>query len=274
MPTAPAIFEVMKNAIQSEGPELQKQFKGIVEFNVKDVGFWTLDLKSSNPFLKQGQSESKADVIISVSDSDFLSLVQGRLNPQQAFMKGKLKIKGNMGLAMKFNTILNVTRKSMEAKYGTIDSLLQSGTAQQQEQKQEQQKQQQPNTNQSDPSNAQSESKMNISDPIFQMIDQGIKEQGAKLVQKVQGVFQFKLKGTPGVEWNVDLKNGNGQITRGVRPADVTLEMFEEDFVAIATEKLNPRKAFMNGKIKITGKMPLALKMNIIFTTLRPKSRL
>ena len=36
-------------------------------------------------------------------DADFMDLVSGKLKGQDAFMKGKMKIKGNMAKAMKFN---------------------------------------------------------------------------------------------------------------------------------------------------------------------------
>ena len=35
-------------------------------------------------------------------DEDIIAMSQGKLNPQVAFMQGKMKIKGNMAKAMKF----------------------------------------------------------------------------------------------------------------------------------------------------------------------------
>ena len=35
-------------------------------------------------------------------DDDLIAIAQGSLNPQMAFMQGKMKIKGNMAAAMKF----------------------------------------------------------------------------------------------------------------------------------------------------------------------------
>jgi len=277
MSTASAIFGVMENLISSEGAELQKKFRGIVEFNIKQIGTWTLDLKSPELSLKKGKSEVKPDISITLANDDFLSLVAGRLNPQQAFMKGKLQVKGNMGLAMKFNTILTATRKKLEAKYGSIDSLLQSGGQHTQQSRQPQQsKEPEPSQQPSDTTESKTPRAAtgNISDPIFQMIQQTLTEQGPQLVQRVNGSFQFKLSGSPGVQWNLNLKSGSGELTRGVKPADVTIEMSEQDFIAASQGKLNTQSAFMKGQIKIKGKMPLAMKLNTIFAATRPKSRL
>ena len=37
--------------------------------------------------------------------------MESKLTAQQAFMKGKLKIKGNMGLAMKLTSVIGATQK-------------------------------------------------------------------------------------------------------------------------------------------------------------------
>ena len=48
----------------------------------------------------QGQGD---DVTFIMLDADFMDLVNGKLKSQDAFMQGKMKIKGNMAKAMKFN---------------------------------------------------------------------------------------------------------------------------------------------------------------------------
>ena len=102
-----------------EGAKLAKKFKGIVKFDVNGRN-WVLDMKSSNPRVVEGDESAagikKADLVIRVSDEDFQALASGSLNPQQAFMKGKLKLKGNMGLAMKFNTVLKATKSRFQSR--------------------------------------------------------------------------------------------------------------------------------------------------------------
>jgi 3-hydroxyacyl-CoA dehydrogenase/3a,7a,12a-trihydroxy-5b-cholest-24-enoyl-CoA hydratase len=48
-----------------------------------------------------------------VSEANMIAMITKKLNPQQAFMKGKLKIKGKMPLAMKLTTVLAATAKKL-----------------------------------------------------------------------------------------------------------------------------------------------------------------
>ena len=49
--------------------------------------------------------DNDADVTLILSMENFEALVDGSLNPQMAFMMGKLKIEGDMGLALKLADI-------------------------------------------------------------------------------------------------------------------------------------------------------------------------
>lgn len=46
------------------------------------------------------------NITISMAAADMVDMVTGKLDPTMAFMSGKIKIKGDMGLAMKLQTIL------------------------------------------------------------------------------------------------------------------------------------------------------------------------
>lgn len=49
--------------------------------------------------------DAEADCTIKISVENFESLAKGDLDPTTAFMMGKLKIEGNMGIAMKLQSV-------------------------------------------------------------------------------------------------------------------------------------------------------------------------
>ena len=50
--------------------------------------------------------DEPADVTITVSLSDYLDILSGAQNAQMAFMAGKLKLEGDMGIAMRFAQLM------------------------------------------------------------------------------------------------------------------------------------------------------------------------
>ncbi|MEM1215214.1 MAG: SCP2 sterol-binding domain-containing protein [Bacteroidota bacterium] len=52
------------------------------------------------------ESNEEADCTIYVTPENFMALVKGDLNPMMAVMSGKVKIKGDMGVAMKLQSLI------------------------------------------------------------------------------------------------------------------------------------------------------------------------
>ena len=66
---------------------------------------WTIDLTKDADFICKGGNEG-AKCTVSIKIEDLSDIVEKKVNPQMAFMTGKLKVKGDMGLALKLGTIL------------------------------------------------------------------------------------------------------------------------------------------------------------------------
>lgn len=105
---------------------------------------------------------------------------------------------------------------------------------------------------------------------IFTAIQANI---SSELVTKTGAIFQFNVKGDEASTWYVDLKNGKGSAGKGEpgQPADATLTMDSKNFFAMFTGKLKPAAAFMTGKLKITGNLQKAMKLEGLMNSLKSK---
>jgi putative sterol carrier protein len=74
-------------------------------FEIDGVGEWKVDVQDGNLTVTEGSAD--ADATISASEENFEKMVAGELNPTTAYMSGKLKIKGDMGAAMKLQKLFS-----------------------------------------------------------------------------------------------------------------------------------------------------------------------
>jgi putative sterol carrier protein len=88
-------------------PETSDQVNSTYEFNITgdNGGVWTVDL-TKKPGVVTAGSAGNAKCIVTCASENFMNIVTGKMNPQMAFMSGKLKIKGDMGLAMKLQKVI------------------------------------------------------------------------------------------------------------------------------------------------------------------------
>jgi putative sterol carrier protein len=105
--TSPQIQEIvtqMGNAIGANSG-----LGGTLKFDFGGDGSVLIDGKSEPNTVTDGEGKS-ADCTISVSMDTFEKMVKGELDGTSAFMQGKLRVAGDMGLAMKLGPILQKAR--------------------------------------------------------------------------------------------------------------------------------------------------------------------
>ena len=74
-------------------------------FDIEGVGQWRVDVNDGAVKVTEGGGGDDADVTISASEETFEKIVVGEQNPTSAYMTGKLKVKGDMGAAMKLQKL-------------------------------------------------------------------------------------------------------------------------------------------------------------------------
>lgn len=124
----PAFGGGNKTAMASSGPaktfkiiqsllneELVKSINGVFQFNLSgaDAGVWYIDMKNGSGSLGQGEAPDGAGCTMTLDSEDFIKMFAGELKPTSAFMTGKLKIQGDMGLAMKLEKLMGQMRAKL-----------------------------------------------------------------------------------------------------------------------------------------------------------------
>src|SRR6185436_1206744 len=86
---------------KTKNPDAVKKVNAVYRFDLSgpNGGVWILDMKEGSAGVRQ--ADEAGQCTIAMSDNDFVDMLTGKLNAQFAFMSGKLKVKGDMGLAMK-----------------------------------------------------------------------------------------------------------------------------------------------------------------------------
>jgi len=104
------VFAEMKNRLDAK-PEVGAKIGAVYQWNItldkKPAASWTVDLKSKPGEIYLGEPHGKkADCMLTLDDADMVALATGKLNAQKAYMQGKIKIKGNIMLTQKLQSLL------------------------------------------------------------------------------------------------------------------------------------------------------------------------
>jgi 3-hydroxyacyl-CoA dehydrogenase/3a,7a,12a-trihydroxy-5b-cholest-24-enoyl-CoA hydratase len=95
---------------------------------------------------------------------------------------------------------------------------------------------------------------------VFAVIEEYLK-MNPDLAPKVGVVYQWKIGDK---RWLLDLKTGGGSVKEGEGAGECTLELAEEDFLAMTQGKADAMKLFTTGKLKISGNVMASQKLQFL----------
>lgn len=110
MPTVTELFEMMPQAFK---PEAAPGVNAVVQFILSgdQAADYYATIADGTCKVDEGKHESPKATLI-MDGSDYLDMLSGNLNPQTAFMQGKLKLSGDMGLLMRFQSFFDMSGQS------------------------------------------------------------------------------------------------------------------------------------------------------------------
>ncbi|WP_242392855.1 SCP2 sterol-binding domain-containing protein [Anaeromyxobacter oryzisoli] len=103
------VFERILPARLQARPDVVAKINAVYRFDIGGAagGSWSLDCTAPGGRIAAGPIEdADAGCVVAATDHDFVDIVNGKLNAQMAFMSGKLRIQGDIGLALKLQQIL------------------------------------------------------------------------------------------------------------------------------------------------------------------------
>ncbi|HSW11516.1 MAG TPA: SDR family NAD(P)-dependent oxidoreductase [Solimonas sp.] len=236
-PTSADIFAAIgKHLAATKG--LGDQVKTVFQFNLKSPdASWYLDMKSGDGTVNQGTAAA-ADVTLELSEEDFVAMSTGKADPNKLYFGGKMKVGGNVMASQKLGFLQKLDPKLLEevlkSRAGAAPAAPAAAAS-------------------SGPASA----------DIFAAIGKHLAATKG-LGDQVKTVFQFKLT-APDSSWYLDMKSGDGTVKQGdVANPDVTLELSDEDFIAMSTGKADPNKLYFGGKMKVGGNVMASQKLGFL----------
>ena len=106
MPTVKESFDAMSSRFRADKAT---GTSAVIQYDVSGDGggTWNAAIKDGTCTVTPGAATSP-NLTLSISAQDWLDMLSGKQSGQMLFMSGKLKIKGDMGLAMKLGSMFSM----------------------------------------------------------------------------------------------------------------------------------------------------------------------
>jgi putative sterol carrier protein len=102
------VAKIFPQMVERFDPTKAEGVNALIQFDLSgdNGGAYWLRLGDGQAEVGEGKIDNARMTLVSSAD-DFAAMMTGGLNPMQAFMTGKIKIKGDTGLALKLMPLIN-----------------------------------------------------------------------------------------------------------------------------------------------------------------------
>jgi putative sterol carrier protein len=106
MATVREVFDQMESRFRADKAS---GTNAVIQYDISGEGggTWHAVIKDGTCTVKEGAG-TNPNLTLQVTGQDWLDMVSGKQTGQMLFMSGKLKLKGDMGLAMKLGSIFSM----------------------------------------------------------------------------------------------------------------------------------------------------------------------
>lgn len=244
------IFNLIDARMRDE-PELLEQLKAVFQYNItrdgKHIATWTTDTKHDIAvYNSEPRNNIKPDCTVTVDDDDFIKIMVGKLNPQRAFIMGKLNVKGNVLLLQKLNTMW--TQIQMAGKAPELP-LLASAVL-----------------------NYKLIPGAKCDAMLVEMVTRLAR--APQLIEKLKCIFRIHVnKENQEIAcYTINLGEETPSFYRGAGQsdkADFELFMHDDDFVRLMYNRIKLAESIETGRVKLVGKKELALQLQPLFSHIK-----
>ncbi len=109
MPKAASVEDVFASMPQYFMPEQAAGLNAVLQLDItgEGGGKWNLTVADEKLHVAEGVAAAPS-MTLTVAAADYLSLINGDASPMALFMTGKVKVRGDMQLALKLQTLFNM----------------------------------------------------------------------------------------------------------------------------------------------------------------------
>lgn len=113
MAVAEEVREILRRMPEAFVPEKATGVNALIQLNLtgEGSGAWQIKIANSQISVQEGEAAS-SDLALTMDTADYVALSKGEVNPMNLFLGGKIKLQGNMTLAMKFQEMFDRSRVS------------------------------------------------------------------------------------------------------------------------------------------------------------------